>query len=66
MRSKQLGCCSGKPETRNPNLEARNPKPETRNPKPETRNPKPETAGVIFFFFITLGLQLSDTKVYEP
>ena len=23
-------------------------------------------AGVFFFFFITLDLELSDTKVYEP
>ena len=24
------------------------------------------TSGFFFFFFITLGLELSDTKVYEP
>ena len=32
---------------------------------PKPVNPTPETLN-FFFFFITLGLELSDTKVYEP
>jgi len=29
-------------------------------------NPQPSTLNFFFFFVITLGLELSDTKVYEP
>ena len=58
------------------------PQPSTLNPQSATLNLQPWGGGafragsrpyhtvqfekVFFFFFITLGLELSDTKVYEP
>ena len=52
-----------------PDPDIKNPPPQTVNPQPQTVNSQPQTVNpevFLFFFFITLDLELSDIKVYEP
>ena len=47
-------------------VEAPKSKHSTLDTKPRTLDPEPRRGSCFFFFFITLGLEMSDTKSHEP